>query len=97
MNAVHLSLSTLLSQTLVAFIIEFDNEFENRMPHRTTNFGSTGGSRQGPWLVSLAMWADCMQLVSAEGITLGELQRRARMGTNLSGMQRWGYIIAAPQ
>lgn len=96
MSAVHLPLSTLLSQTLVAFTIEFDNEFEHRVPHRTTIFGSTGGSRQGPWLVSLAVWANCMQFVSAEGIMLGELRRRARTRTNLSGMQRWGYIIAAP-
>lgn len=89
-------LSALLSQALVAFTIEFDNEFEHRMPHRTTNFGSTGGSRQGPWLVSLAMWANCMQFVSVEGITVAELLRRARTGTNLAGMQRWGYIIVEP-
>lgn len=92
MKAVHLPLSTLLSQTLVAFTIEFDNEFEHRMPHRTTNVGSTGSSRQGPWLVPLAMWANCMQFVSAEGIMLGELRHRARTGANLSGMQRWGIL-----
>ncbi|MGB7741631.1 MAG: hypothetical protein WBL41_02645 [Terracidiphilus sp.] len=37
-------LSTLLSQALVAFIIEFDNEFEHQAPHRTTNRGATPGS-----------------------------------------------------
>jgi DNA-binding MarR family transcriptional regulator len=91
-----LPLSTLLSQALVAFTIEFDNEFEHRMPHRTTNFGSTGGSRQGPWLVSLAMWSNCMQFVGEEGVTVAELQRLARTGTNLDGMRRWGYISVEP-
>jgi DNA-binding MarR family transcriptional regulator len=91
-----LPLSTLLSQALVAFTIEFDNEFEHRMPHRTTNYGSTGGSRQGPWLVSLVMWYNCMQYVGEEGVTVAELQRLARTGTNLDGMRRWGYIVIDP-
>lgn len=91
-----LPLSTLLSQALVAFTIEFDNEFEHQMPHRTTNYGSTGGSRQGPWLVSLVMWSNCMQFVGEEGVTVAELQRLARSRTNLDGMQRWGYIVVEP-
>jgi DNA-binding MarR family transcriptional regulator len=73
---------------LVAFTIEFDNEFEQRMPHRTTNFGS----RSGPWLVSLVMWSNCMRFVGDEGITVRELEDLARTKTNLTGMQRWGYI-----
>jgi DNA-binding MarR family transcriptional regulator len=87
-------LSTLLSQALVAFTIEFDNEFEHQMPHRTT---SQGGSRQGPWLVSLAMWSNCMQYVAEEGVTLGELEDLARTTTNLNGMERWGYIAVEPK
>jgi hypothetical protein len=53
----HLPLPALVSQALVAFIIEFDDEFERRMPHRTTNHGSTPGAHDAPWLVSMAMWA----------------------------------------
>ena len=89
-----LPLSALLSQTLVAFTIEFDNEAERRMPHRTTNYGSTGLNE--PWLVSLAMYANCMQFVSEEGVSVAELARRARTSTNVNGMQRWGYITIEP-
>jgi hypothetical protein len=89
-----LPFSSLLSQALVAFTIEFDNEAERRMPHRTTNHGSTG--LHAPWLVSLAMYANCMQFVSEEGISPAELTRRARTSTNLNGMQRWGYITISP-
>jgi len=87
-----LPLSTLLSHALVAFTIEFDNEFEHQMPHRTTNYGSTAGSRSGPWLVSLVMWSNCMQFVGEEGVNVHQLQELARTKTNLNGMQRWGYI-----
>jgi DNA-binding MarR family transcriptional regulator len=92
-----LPLSALLSQALVAFTIEFDNEFEHQMPHRTSSHGRTADSRDAPWLVSLAMWSNCMQFVSEEGVTVAELQRLARTGTNLAGMQRWGYIVIEPR
>jgi hypothetical protein len=52
-------LPTLLSQALVAFTIEFDNESEHRIAHRTRR-GPAAGVR-GPWLVSLATWANFMQ------------------------------------
>jgi hypothetical protein len=83
-----MNLCTLLSQILVAFTIEFDNEFEHRMPHRTTNHGGS----TGPWLVSMAMWWNCMRFVAEEGISTRELEKLARTHTNLRGMQRWGYI-----
>jgi methyltransferase (TIGR00027 family) len=86
-----LSLSALLSQALVAYTIEFDNEFERWMPNRTTDFGASGHG-DGPWLVSLAMWENCMRFVGEEPVTVGELARLARTGTNLDGMRRWGYI-----
>jgi DNA-binding MarR family transcriptional regulator len=86
-------LPTLLSQALVAFTIELDNEFEHQMPHWTTNHG---GSREGPWLVSLAMWANCMQFIGEEGVPVGKLEDLARTATNLNGMVRWGYISIAP-
>jgi DNA-binding MarR family transcriptional regulator len=94
--AVDLPLSTLLSQVLVAFTIEFDNEFERQMPHRTTNHGSTARSHHGPWLVSLVMWSNCMRLVGEKGVSVGELEGLARTATNLNGMERWGYVVVAP-
>ena len=89
-----LPLSALLSQALVAFTIEFDNEAEHRLPHRTTSHGasSPGDGAPAPWLVSLAMWENCMRYVTDEPITVGDLEARARTGTNLDGMRRWGYI-----
>ena len=86
-----LSLSALLSQALVAFTIEFDNEAEHRIPHRTTNFGAASQG-DGVWLVSMVMWENCMRFVTDEPITVGELLRLARTGTNLDGMRRWGYV-----
>jgi DNA-binding MarR family transcriptional regulator len=91
-----LPLPALLSQALVAFTIEFDNEFERQMPHRTTKHGSTAGSRSGPWLVSLAMWSNCMRFVGEAGVRAGELEDLTRTKTNLNGMERWGYVIVAP-
>lgn len=87
-----LPLPTLLSQVLVAFTIEFDNEFERRSPHRTTR-ASAGGSRGGPWLVSMVMWSNLMRLVSDAGVRVGELQDE---GGNLPGMERWGYVVVEP-
>jgi methyltransferase (TIGR00027 family) len=89
-----LPLSALLSQALVAFTIEFDNEAEHRLPHRTTSHGTSGRGDGAPklWLVSLAMWENCMRYVTGEPITVGDLEARTRTGTNLDGMRRWGYI-----
>ena len=89
-----LPLSALLSQALVAYTIEFDNEAEHRLPHRTTSHGASGpgDGAPAPWLVSLAMWENCMRYVTGEPITVGDLEARARTGTNLDGMRRWGYI-----
>jgi len=94
-GAGRLPLSALLSEVLVAFIIEFDNEFERQMPHRTSEHGRTQARGTVPWLVSMAMWSTCLRFVGEDGITVGELGRRARTGTNLAGMQRWGYITVA--
>ena len=91
-----LPLSALLSQSLVAFTIEFDNEFEHQMPHRTT-IRATDSGRGGPWLVSLAMWSNCMQFVGDDGVRVRDLADRARTETNLKGMERWGYIAIKPE
>ena len=93
MVSARLPLSALLSQALVAFTIECDNEFERQMPHSTTSHGRTPGA---PWLVSMAMWSNCLRFVGEDPITVGELERLARTGTNLDGMRRWGYIDVRP-
>jgi DNA-binding MarR family transcriptional regulator len=102
-----LPLSALLSQALVAFTIELDNEFELRMPHRTTNFGVGGPaptlSAEGhrlrrPWTVSLVMWANLLQFVDEQGVTVRELRSRAHLTRlPLAGMTRWGYVNVAPE
>lgn len=88
-----LPLTALLSFALVAFTIEIDNEAEHRQPHRTSDHG---GSASDPWLVSLAMFLNCLQFVPEQGITMRELERLARTGTNWDGMRRWGYIYLEP-
>ena len=42
------------------------------------------------------MWANCLRHLPDEGITVAELHDRARTGTNLDGMRRWGYVTFAP-
>lgn len=91
-------LPALLSQVLVAFIIEFDNEFERQTPHRTTLYGSTPGSVNPPWLVSMEMWSKFLRFIPDTSVSVAELHR-------LTGMDRksvdvwllrlwkwWGYI-----
>jgi DNA-binding MarR family transcriptional regulator len=86
-------LPTLLSQVLVAFTVEFDNEAEHQIPHWTTDHSPRVGAwRQGLWLVSLAMYANCMQFIPQEGIRVIDLVRLARTKTNFRGMAHWGYI-----
>lgn len=99
-----MELSELLSAALVAFAIEVDNEFEARMPHHTTQGrrrsakrpgkGRAARGERGPWLVSLAMFENCMRWLPEEGLTVGELEGLARTPTNLDGMRRWGYVAA---
>jgi methyltransferase (TIGR00027 family) len=92
-----LPLSALLSQALVAFTVEADNETEHRLPHRTTDYGLTpAASVGGPWLTSLLMYANCLRHLPDDGITIAELLGRARTGTNLDGMRRWGYVTFDP-
>ena len=89
-----LRFSDLLSQALVAFTIEFDNETEHQLPHRTT-WGPAAHSGRGPWLVSLAMWADFMQFLPAAGVPLREVADLVPL-TNLAGLERWGYVTVGP-
>jgi hypothetical protein len=86
-------LATLLSQVLVAYTIEADYEFESLMPHRTALSRAAGEKPKGPWLISLAMWANFLALVPEAGIPVTDLSTRAgirRLDT--AGMQRWGYV-----
>jgi hypothetical protein len=90
-------IATLLSQALVAFTIEFDNEAEHRMPHRTTLQGRVGAEGfPAPWLASMAMALNCTLWLPEEGLSVRELERRARTPTNLNGMIRWGNVRVVP-
>ncbi len=82
-------LVTLLSFLFVAFTIEVDNEAETRFQHKTTLLG---GKKGGPWLVSSAMYWNCLRYVDEGGISIKELLARAKNTTNYHGMQRWGYV-----
>ena len=97
-----LPLPTLLSHALVAFTIEFDNEFERQMPHRTTDHGSTPGSHNVPWLVSMVMWTKFLRFVRDDGVTAGELRRMLciagkDMHAWLTRLGKWwGYLLVEP-
>jgi hypothetical protein len=95
--ATFLPLPTLLSQSLVAFTIEFDNEAERRIPHYTTRDRATKSTLLKPWLVSMAMYLNCMQFLDENGMSARELVRIARARTNFQGMVRWGYITVEPK
>ena len=77
--------------------MEIDNEFEHRLPHRTTRHDEPDGSPDGPWLVSFALWANVLQYVGDEGITVADLRARARTDQLLlGGLRRWGYVSVTP-
>jgi hypothetical protein len=85
------SLSTLLSQVLVAFTVEFDNEFERRM-------GKAGypGAR-----LSLVVWANLMRFVGEGGLSVRDLAAQAlapdnQMKFQLGCLERWGFIVLRP-
>jgi hypothetical protein len=69
-----------LSAVFVAFTIEVDDAAEARIAHRTT-----GGGGRGVWLVSLAMWRNCLQWMPADGISVAELMATARTPTASAG------------
>jgi len=79
-------LSSLLGQALVACTIEVDNAFEARMPHRTTAGGGRT-SRNGVWLVSLAMWSQVIRFIDPSGTTIREFVRQT--GMSRSDARMW--------
>jgi hypothetical protein len=96
-----LPLTTLLSQALVAFTIEADHLFECRMPHCTSESRKRGEPIEGPWLISMAFWANGLKHVDADGMTVGALVDRALIADrflqgNNPGLVRWGYLRLAP-
>lgn len=92
-----LPLTTLLSRALVALTIDIDTEMELRLPHVTTSHGAVGFG--GPWLISLAMWADFLRHVGAAPVSVAEVYRRAGLAPTAQGylgLERWGYILVGP-
>jgi DNA-binding MarR family transcriptional regulator len=91
-------LASLLSFALVAYTIEFDNAFERLIPHRTTRHGKTDEKRRTPWLVSLVMWANAMQYIDDDGISVREFHLRAGARKDDTRMLLarlstwWGYV-----
>src|ERR1700685_1115089 len=90
-------LPTLLPQALVAHTIELDNEAEHRLPHRTTRQQVPDAGRGGPWLVSFALWANVLQHICADDVTVAALRARGRTKHPLlDGLVGWGYIPLTP-
>jgi DNA-binding MarR family transcriptional regulator len=81
---------TLVSQLLVAFTMEFDNAAEPLIPHRTAR-GPAAGRKGGVWLVSQAMWANCLRFLDGRDVPFADLAGPAGM-TNFAGLLRWGYV-----
>jgi ribosomal protein L28 len=80
--AVRVPLTTLLSRAWIAFAMEADNAVE-----------AAGSERVGRlFRISMSMWANGLRFVDEEGITVGELQARARAACNIGGLERWGWI-----
>jgi len=63
------------------------------MPHRTARYG---GSRRAPYVASLRQWSNFMRVLDEQGMTVGELERRARAKPQLDAMRRWGYVTVGP-
>jgi DNA-binding MarR family transcriptional regulator len=90
-----LPLSTLLSQVLVAYTVEFDNLSELALPHHTTDAHEPHPDT--PWLVSYFCWANVLQYVGPDGLTVAALRERARTThLLLEGLRRWRYLRVIP-
>src|SRR5580698_7408676 len=75
-------LTTLLSWAWIAFTIEADNAVE----------AASSGDAGRVIRISMPMWANGLRFIDGDGITVGELQARARARCNIGGLERWGWI-----
>src|SRR5687767_349980 len=93
-----LPLTTLLSRALIALTLDIDTEIEERLPHFTSSHGSSGFG--GPWLISLAMWADFLRHLGSGQLPVVEVYRRAGLDAptvkGYLGLERWGYVLHRP-
>jgi len=79
-------LSSLLSQTLVAYTVEFDNQFERRM--------MMAGYRGA--CLSLVVWSNLMRFLTNAGQSVRDLAAQAlapEAGLNLGCLERWGFVV----
>jgi hypothetical protein len=91
-----LPLPTLLSHVLVAYTMEFDNLAELRLPHHT-NDDDRAERADTPWLVSYVCWANVLDYVGPDGLTVATLRERARTDRLLlEGLCRWRYLRLIP-
>jgi hypothetical protein len=72
----------LLSWAWIAFTIEADNAVE----------AASSGDAGRVVRISMPMWANGLRFIDGDGITVGELQARARARCNIGGLERWGWI-----
>ncbi len=77
----------MLSQVLVAFVIEFDNEFESRLAKTWAR----------PFRVSMVMWSNFMRFVREGGTPFAEVVDSSHIPSRavasvVGGMERWSYI-----
>ena len=84
----------------MAYTVEFDNQSELALPHHTT---ATAPRRQTsrpdttPWLVSYVCWANVLQYVGPDGLTVAALREQARTThLLLEGLRRWRYVRLIP-
>ena len=43
------------------------------------------------------MWTNALRLIPDDGVTVAELQSRARAAANIGGLERWGWITVGAE
>lgn len=80
--AEQIPLTALLSWAWTAFAIETDNAVEAAGSERVRRL----------FRISMPMWANGLRFIDDQGITVDDLQARARAACNIGGLERWGWI-----
>jgi len=80
--AEQIPLTALLSWAWTAFAIEADNAVEAAGTERIRRL----------FRISMPMWANGLRFIDNQGITVDDLQVRARAACNIGGLERWGWI-----